>query len=251
LFQLVSFNLNEPLPSPVIFSVAIAGAAPIGHSIIQLESGTLRKRIDISSMAKGAHLQQDLTWQPDEEIGASWVGHNSAYEIALTDSLGRQFRTKPRQTYLAAQSILREQRVAWPIKFRGTEPLYDFYWTKLMAHVNRMLEDKNMRMRFAGHACAIGPDPVNKRLSEERAKTFREGFLRHLQANYPQAYDKIVQRLDPAVGYGESQPLTIEYLNGDRKMIGDNEKPLGRKLNRRLEIEFHYPEKISPSLSER
>lgn len=250
LFQLVSFNLNEPIPSPILFTAAIAGAVPLGNSTIHLESGTLHRHVDITGMAKYADLRQDISWQPDDEVGASWVGHSTSYELAVTDSLDREFRTKPRQAYLAAQSILREQRVAWPIKFRGTEPLYDFYWTRLMQHVNGMLEDRDMRMRFAGHACAIGPDPVNKRLSEERASAFREGFLRHIQANYPQAYDKIMKRLDPAVGYGESQPLTIEYLNGDRKMIGDNEKPLGRKLNRRLEIEFYYPPKTLPSFSD-
>ena len=251
LFQLVSFNLNEPIPSPVIFNSAISGAVPLGNSVIQLESGTLSKRVDISGMAKGGQLQQDITWQPDDEIGASWVGHNSVYEIVLTDSLGRQFCTKPRQTYLAAQSFLREQRVAWPIKFRDTEPLYDFYWTKLMGHVNNMLADKYMRMRFAGHACAIGPNAVNERLSDDRAKTFREGFLQHIQKNYPQSYAQIMQRLDQeAVGHGEAQPMDIKYLNGAKKTIGDNEKPLGRKLNRRLEIEFYYPVKPAPRLSE-
>jgi outer membrane protein OmpA-like peptidoglycan-associated protein len=229
LFQLVSFNLNEPLAAPIVFTAAIAGATPITTAAVQLESGPLQEQIRIARVPAEANLQQDITWQAEEKARAAWVGRSAAYELRISDSLGRQFRTKPRQIYLAAQSLLREQRVAWPIKFRGTEPLYDFYWTKLMAHVNRMLEDKNMRMRFAGHACAIGPEPVNKHLSEERAKTFREGFLRHIQANYPQA---------------------IEHLNGDRKMIGDNETPLGRKLNRRLEIEFYYPKEKSPSFSE-
>ncbi len=250
LFQLVAFNLNEPLPSPVIFNSAITGAVPLNKSVIELESGTLRKRVDLSGMAKGASLQQDISWQPDTEIGASWVGHDASFFIALTDDLGRQFRTPSRQTYLAAQSFLREQRVAWPIKFRGTEPLYDFYWTNLMVHVNRMLEDKNMRMRFAGHACAIGPEPVNMLLSKQRAETFRQSFVQHIKTRYPEAYQRIMARLDAAVGYGETRPLMLEYLNGDRQLIGDHNKPLGRKLNRRLEIEFYYPVKMTPGLSE-
>ena len=250
LFQLVAFNLNEPLPSPVIFNSAIAGAVPLSKSVIELESGMRRKRVDLSGMAKGAYLQQDISWQPDTEIGASWVGHDASFFIALTDDLGREFRTPPRQTYLAAQSFLREQRVAWPIKFRGTEPVYDFYWTNLMVHVNRMLEDKNMRMRFAGHACAIGPEPVNMLLSKQRAEAFRQSFVQHIKTRYPETYRRIMERLDAAVGYGETQPLTLEYLNGARQLIGDHEKPLGRKLNRRLEIEFYYPAKMVPDLSQ-
>jgi len=249
LFQLVAFNLNEPVPSPVIFNSAIAGAAPVINTELQLESGTLRKRVDLSSMAKGAHLQQDISWQPDSEIGASWVGQDASYAIMLTDDRGRQFRTQPRQIYLAAQSFLREQRVAWPIKFSRTEPLYDFYWTSLMVHVTRMLEDKNMRMRFAGHACAIGPEPVNMLLSKQRAEAFRESFVRHIKTRYPETYPRIMERLDAAVGYGETRPLMLEYLNGSRQLIGDHEKPLGRKLNRRLEIEFYYPAKMTPGLS--
>ncbi len=252
LFQLVAFNLNEPVPSPVIFNAAINGAVPLSNGVLmlQLESGALRKRVDLTGMAKGAQLQQDLSWQPDTEIGASWVGHNAEYIIALTDDLGRQFRTPPRQTYLAAQSLLREQHVAWPIKFRGTEPLYDFYWTSLMVHVNRMLEDKNMRMRFAGHACAIGPEPINMALSKQRAETFRESFVQHIKTRYPETYRRIMERLDGAIGYGETQPLRLEYLNGTRQLIGDHEKPLGRKLNRRLEIEFYYPKEMLSRFSD-
>lgn len=250
LFQLVAFNLNEPLPSPVIFNSAITGAVAFRKSVLELESGVLRKRVDLSDMAKDAFLQQDISWQPDTEIGASWVGHNASFFIALTDDLGRQFRTPPQQTYLAAQSFLREQRVAWPIKFRGTEPLYDFYWTNLMVHVNRMLEDKNMRMRFAGHACAIGSEPVNMLLSKQRAETFRQSFVQHIKTRYPETYQRIMERLDAAVGYGETRPLMLEYLNGDRQLIGDHNKPLGRKLNRRLEIEFYYPAKMTPGLSD-
>ena len=254
LFQLVAFNLNEPLPSPVVFTAAITGAVPLNGRRLEIESRHLREQIAINAAPRSANLQEEVVWQPPQTGDKSrgdWVGNDAAYTLILADSLNRQFRTKPRRTYLAAQSILREQRVAWPIKFRGTEPLYDFYWPRLMEHVNRLLEDKNMRMRFAGHACAIGPDYVNMKLSQQRADTFRVYFLRQIKKNYPENFEKIQARLDAkAQGFGESRPMMIEYVDGTRKMIGDNEKPLGRKLNRRLEIEFYYPERPSPRLSE-
>ena len=250
LFQLVAFNLNERLPSPVIFNAAITGVLPLKNGMINLESPQLKDQIQIDTALRSASLQKAIAWQPgqtdDQNSGGAWVGNDAIYALALTDSLDRQFRTEPRQAYLAAQSILREQRVAWPIKFRGTDPLYDFYWPKLMEHVNRMLEDKNMRMRFAGYACAIGPDHVNMKLSQQRADTFQVYFLRHIKKLSPANYEKIRKRVDSkAVGFGESKPMAIEYLNGERRVIGNNEKPLGRKLNRRLEIEFYYPEKAS------
>jgi len=254
LFQLVEFNLNEPLPSPIIFNAAIAGAVPLKNGLFEIGSQSLKEQIKLDQALRGANLRNDIDWLPNQSNGnngAAWVGNNAAYTLVLADSLGRKFQTKPRQSYLAAQSLLREQRVAWPIKFSDTKPLYDFYWPNLMTHVNRMFENKNMRMRFAGHACAIGPEPVNKDLSRKRAAAFREEFLRHLKVHYPQAFDKIMQRLDRAVGYGESQPLSIEYLNGERRVIGDNETPLGRKLNRRLEIEFYNVENALPDFTER
>ncbi len=251
LFQLVAFDVTDSLPSPVVFNSTIAGAVPFTNGTLQLAAGEAQDEIALNAAIAGAKLSQDLDWQPPragEKDGATWAEKNMAYDLVLTDSLGRQFRTHPRQTFLAVSSVLREQRVAWPLKFQGTAPLYDFYWDKLLVHINRMLAAPDMRMRFSGHACAIGPEPVNLRLSQQRAEAFHQGFLRQIKARYPQVYEKLLSRLDPAKGFGETRPLSIERLNGARLMIGDNQKPLGRKLNRRLEIEFYYPQGSLTSL---
>jgi outer membrane protein OmpA-like peptidoglycan-associated protein len=251
LFQLVAFDVTDSLPSPVVFNSAIAGAVPFKNGVLQIASGELQDGIALNAAIDGANLLQAIEWQPTRasgKTGATWAEKNVAYDLVLADSLGRQFRTLPRQTFLATASVLREQRVAWPLKFQGTDPLYDFYWDKLLVHINRMLAAPDMRMRFSGHACAIGPEPVNLRLSQQRAEAFHQGFLRQIKARYPQVYEKLLPRLDPAKGFGETSPLSIERLNGARLMIGDNQKPLGRKLNRRLEIEFYYPQKRLTSL---
>jgi outer membrane protein OmpA-like peptidoglycan-associated protein len=251
LFQLVAFDVTDSLPAPVVFNSAIAGAVPFKNGMLQIESGELQDGIALNAAIDGANLLQAIDWQPARasgKTGAAWAEKNMAYDLALDDSLGRQFRTHPRHTFLATSSVLREQRVAWPIKFQGTDPLYDFYWAKLLVHLNRMLAAPDMRMRFSGHACAIGPEPVNLRLSQQRAEAFHQGFLRQIKARYPQVYEKLLSRLDAAKGFGETSPLSIERLNGARLMIGDTQKPLGRKLNRRLEIEFYYPQKRLTSL---
>ncbi|MDZ7301631.1 MAG: PorV/PorQ family protein [candidate division KSB1 bacterium] len=244
LFQLVAFDVTDSLPSPVVFNSAIMGTVPLKEGMIAVSAGDLQEQININPAASGTNLRQAINWHYHQFHGTrinAWVEKNVAYSITLIDTLGRQFHTKPRLTYLAAQSALREQRVAWPIKFQGTTPLYDFYWSQLLVHVNRMLADPNMRMRFSGHACAVGPEPVNLRLSRQRAEAFHQNFLRYLKLHYPQVYEKLLLRLDPARGFGENRPLRIERLNGEQITIGDNDKPLGRKFNRRLEIEFYYP----------
>jgi outer membrane protein OmpA-like peptidoglycan-associated protein len=251
LFQLVAFDVTDSLPAPVLFNSTITGAVPFKNGRLQIASGELQDRIAIKAAIDGANLLQAIDWQPTRasgKAGTAWAEKNVDYELVLADSLGRQFRTHPRKTFLATASVLREQRVAWPLKFQGTDPLYDFYWTKLLVHISRMLADPDMRMRFSGHACAIGPEPVNQRLSQQRAEAFHQGFLRYVKARFPHVYEKLLSRLDPAKGFGEIHPLSIEYLNGARLMIGDNQKPLGRKLNRRLEIEFYYPQKRLTSL---
>lgn len=106
-------------------------------------------------------------------------------------------------------------------------------------------------MRFSGHACAIGSEGINMRLSQQRAQAFQQTFLERIKSHYPQHYKKIVQRLDGAVGRGESRPMGMAYLSGNTVVLGDNESPLGRKLNRRLEIEFYYPAKRVQTLTDK
>lgn len=241
-FDLVSFDDLEALPQPVTFHAAIKSAMPIQASLLYVHAGERRDQIAVLPVKN--ELLGNVAWQHDQ-TGQEKLGleRNVSYELALTDSLGREFRTPLRRAYLDTKTVLRAQRVAWPIKFNATAPLYDFYWTKMFEHVRFMLNEPAMRMRLSGHACAIGPDAINLRLSQQRAEAFRKGFLLHAKERYPDTYEKIIQRLVSVDGYGEKKPLGIDHLKGDTVIKGDNEEPLGRKLNRRIEVEFYYPEK--------
>jgi len=84
----------------------------------------------------------------------------------------------------------------------------------------------DMRVRFEGHACTIGPEGVNKRLSERRAKAFHSGFLEYLRNEHPEDFDTFSARMDQAVGYGESLPLQIKKTNGEVILIGKNNSPI-------------------------
>jgi outer membrane protein OmpA-like peptidoglycan-associated protein len=241
-FDLVAFDDIEPLPQPVTFHAAIRSPVTVQASALHLHADDLNDQIILSP--GGNEVQGNLVWQHDRAGQEGlWKEKNLTYELTLTDSLSRVFRTRPRQAYLAAKTVLRAQRVAWPIKFNATVPLYDFYWQKMFEHVKFMLTEPTMRMRLSGHACAIGPDAVNMRLSQQRAEAFRQGFLRHAQETFPDTYEKILQRLVSVKGFGEGKPLGIDHLKGDVTIKGDNETPLGRKLNRRIEVEFYFPDK--------
>ena len=85
-----------------------------------------------------------------------------------------------------------------------------------LATALNQVQAKSMEIR--GHTDAKGSDPYNQALSERRAQAVLTA-LRQRQA---------AQGAD-ARGYGESQPVAPNELNGQ-----DN--PAGRQLNRRVEI---------------
>ena len=97
-------------------------------------------------------------------------------------------------------------------------------------------------MKFVGHGCAIGPEKVNQTLSEERARYFHDKFLIDVKKRYPDLYNEIVNRIDPPIGLGENEPLSFKSYDGKELLLGDNETPIGRQLNRRVMICFYTPE---------
>ena len=105
--------------------------------------------------------------------------------------------------------------------------------------VEFLLGDPKKRMRFIGHGCAIGPEHINERLSKERAQVFHKKFLSDVRQQYPDLYDQIKQKIDPPEGLGESEPLILKSHDGDTILLGDNNTPLGRQLNRRVMVMFY------------
>jgi hypothetical protein len=94
-------------------------------------------------------------------------------------------------------------------------------------------------MCFNGHGCATGPESINIPLSKKRATYFQTKFLDDVKARYPDLFENIKQRNDAPQGSGESQPLEFRTLEGKTIILGDNETPLGRQLNRRVMVFFY------------
>ncbi len=243
LFQPMRFTDIEALSVPITLIVELTSPVPLTDRQIYLEFGGQKDSIDLQLFDTGGQIFGMAGWRYPLKNESEWQNQTIQSWLAVTDSLGRRFRIKPKSIYLLSDAVLRDEKYAWPLKFAQTDPLYAFYWDKLFAHVTRMLEDENMRMRFVGHACAIGPRWVNQRLSERRAERFQNRFLDYVKENYPESYDRILQRLDPPIGRGENVPLFIQHASGRIIILGDNNSPLGRKLNRRIEIDFYSPER--------
>ena len=158
------------------------------------------------------------------------------YALILTDSLGRTFSTLSDSIYIKEKQTIRKREVFGAAKFAQVEPVYQFYWDRLMDVAKELIENPSMRIRFEGHACAIGSDAVNQRLSNRRANRFTQAFKNRVRRAYPAQYQSILKRIDPSTGFGEKEPLRIKLRNQSESLLGDNNTPVGRYLNRRIMV---------------
>ena len=242
LFKPLQTTYIQKTNFPVIFESNISGIVPFQTGQIFMAANQLHDSLEINDQLENARLVKDINWhldQPDADKIDQWLTKDVEYSLTLTDSLIRTFKTKPRQTYLNSEVSGRERRYYVLAKFDSAKAYYDFYWTNLINTVPYLLEDEQTRMCFHGHGCATGPERINNPLSKKRANYFQDNFLRDVQQKYPDRYDEIKQRIDPPRGAGESEPLEFRTEDGTVVILGDNNTPLGRQLNRRVMIFFY------------
>lgn len=227
---------------PVNFIIDFESPAPLTAAWVRLQSASRKDSLDLHRLSAAPLLHTTVGWHaPGGEGGDSlaWIGRNITYALVLRDSLGREFHTSPRTTFLTLDRERFEKKFAWPLKFGQTGPLYEFYWERMFEFTEQLLKAPDVHLRFEGHACAIGPEDVNLRLSQRRARAFRERFLAYIREQHPDAYRNVLTRLDAAVAYGEKHPLHIEHEYCNLSLIMGNESPIERQFNRRIEIVFY------------
>jgi outer membrane protein OmpA-like peptidoglycan-associated protein len=242
LFAPLVNSYYERLPAPIQFNSELKYATPINFARIIWQSKAASDTIDIKPWLIPPNSSPKSEWEIDhspEYIEKNWLNRNCNYMLMVIDSLNRQFRTPAKYAY-AINEILQLERSYYVIaKFAQTRPFYNFYWHNLLEHLPVMLEDPNKRIKFIGHGCAIGSDEINKWLSEQRADIFLKIFLSDVEKKYPQLYDQIRSRTDDAVGRGEEEPIRFKTSDQHEVLLGDNNSPIGRQLNRRVMVLFY------------
>jgi hypothetical protein len=236
----VRHNDQQNATTPVLFENSVKSVLLVVSRTILCENKKMTDSVSVKHNRSNFNSQPRVEWVFDENKATAWAGDWAKFSLAVTDSLDRRFRTPGKMTYLRHNLKQKEHRLAFPLKFGQTEPMYQFYWDRLFEQCQEILENPEMRLTFQGHACAIGPAEVNLRLSQQRAELFKKQFLAYVKKQHPEAHQKLADRLDSAKGLGESQPLKMQKMEGTFVLVGDNNLPLGRKLNRRIEISF-YP----------
>lgn len=242
LFEPVRHNDPHNAVQPVQFENTVKSVLVLASQTILSENKKMNDSVSVRDSRSNNNSQPTLEWRFDEQNAKLWVGDLAKFSLAVVDSLGRRFRTPGKMTYLQENLKQKEHRLAFPLKFGQTEPLYPFFWERLFDQCRDILENQEMRFVFHGHACAIGPSEINDKLSRQRADFFEKQFRAYIKSQHPEYLQKISERLDPACGFGESNPLKLQKMESEPILVGDNENPLGRKLNRRIEITF-YPKK--------
>jgi hypothetical protein len=230
---------------PLSFKTKIFGAIPFQKGSVLVSTNELKDTLNIKNLNDSENIDCPINWSlPDTNQIAidMWLEKDIRYSISVTDSLGRQFRTHPQQTFLKKEIIGKEKMYYVIAKFAKAKELYHFYWSNLLDRIPFLLKDDKTRMRFVGHGCAIGPESVNQALSEQRARVFHQKFLADVKQKYPELYEDIKKRIDPPIGLGENEPFAFKSHDGKTVLLGDNETPIGRQLNRRVMVHFYTKE---------
>ncbi len=217
------------------FAVNVHSPGGIETWRVNGESSDIHVQTD--ELVNGQELRGDISWHATNSSGRPLPRDRwHDYALVLTDQLDRTFRTRPDSIYLDEVITVRRREIFGSAKFNQTEPVYQFYWDRLMDLADELAENPNMRVRFEGHACAIGSDAVNERLSLQRARRFSNAFRDRIRAVYPDQYQSILRRVSEPAGFGEKEPLTVKLKGRSELLLGDNSSPIGRYYNRRIMV---------------
>ncbi|MBN2105572.1 PorV/PorQ family protein [bacterium] len=234
LFHPVSVAVDTSVKDRIPFQVRIVSPAYVANLFIGKNPIVIYESDDPPFSDS---ITVDLWWDGSDQNNRL-VPRNQWYsfQATLEDTMGRQFYTPLDSIFLRERRTIRRQEVFGAAKFGKIEPVYQFYWDRMLDLVNEMAEDPKLTLRFEGHACVIGPEGVNARLSRQRARNFTQAFLEKVKETYPDRYANMRRRIETPVGYGESQPLIVKLKNYGQVKLGDNTTPVGRYLNRRISI---------------
>ncbi|MBN1780129.1 PorV/PorQ family protein [bacterium] len=235
LFRPISVAVDTSVKDRIPFQIRIVSPANVDQLFLGSDQIVIHRTGLVSEYQDS--IWTDLLWDGSDQNGRL-VPRNSwyPYQLSLTDTLGRRFQTALDSVYLQERRTIRRQEVFGAAKFAKIEPVYQFYWDRMLDLVREMAEDSNLTLRFEGHACVIGPEDVNLRLSYQRAQNFTKAFLDRVRQVYPDRYNNIRNRIETPKGYGELQPLTVKLKNEGLVLLGDNNFAVGRYLNRRISI---------------
>jgi len=174
--------------------------------------------------------------------------------LELTDSLGSHIQTLSPPLEVKTRAVT-EKRESWIIiqfVFDEVSSVSYFFDSRLEEFVQRLVElarsGKPLVVRITGHTDKIGRPEHNRRLSVQRAEQKYEEFSYHLMhrlgISRKEELDRWLAEHDVKIevrGVSSDEPLTVMVTKDGRveeSLLGDDNLPEGRSMNRRVTIEF-------------
>ncbi len=171
------------------------------------------------------------------------------YSFVFTDTSGVQFISDFYKFNLAKKTDIIQKRIFALAEFGEARPLHKFYLKYLDEIETAMKTNPNFTVRMIGHTDEIGLEEFNSWLSARRAAALAnsldslilndieihqnqlEAIRSHIET--PLKFAKEDTLLWKKYGAGEKEPLQFSGY-----AFGDNSRPQGRLLNRRVAIEL-------------
>ncbi|RKZ29280.1 hypothetical protein DRQ36_09030 [bacterium] len=164
---------------------------------------------------------------------------------------------KKGRLFLRVKDIQRKIRKLLVVQFifDETEPTSHFLESRLDGLAHDIVTQARAKMapdvKLAGHTDAIGTEKHNQRLSERRAarelSVLRLYLIHHLGVKNSAELDAWLAKegiVVDAAGYGDTKPYTLQGVSDDGLpvILGNNETPRGRTVNRRVTVEYGIDE---------
>ncbi len=239
LFDLIRHKDTEQVIYPLIFKSDVVCAVTNSEVSICCSQNNVQDSVSIENLKDRLKINGEHYWKIKKHELNSCLNQNIKYHLTVIDRLGRKFQNYDQFTYLTESQIYRQHRIIIPLKFVETDPTHSFLFKRIFDEVNQKLNGPMKSLKFTAHACAIGSEEVNKTLSKNRVERFKLEFTNYCKSAHSGILDQILKDLGPAQGFGESKPLAIDHLSGERVLMGDNNSAMGRELNRRIEVELN------------
>ncbi|MDZ7345689.1 MAG: hypothetical protein ONA69_02750, partial [candidate division KSB1 bacterium] len=142
-------------------------------------------------------LQQNLPihWVLSADKAAKLAGSKLAYRLAVTDSLGRVFRSDFLPLYLQREETEVEQIFRVPFEFAKDIP-DSLYETEILRRAASLTANSSsFDIKLLGSACPIGDWTVNERLARKRAERLQKRLLEAIKNAIPSSDESNVKKL--------------------------------------------------------
>ncbi len=215
---------------------------------------------DIFWFSGGETIPDTIEWNWQNKKGdypSVWETYRA--KLIIRDEFGYTAESEPVPLFINLENIenLKENLILTQFIFGETESEVKHQNARIeyiaRQILNRLRNESDFSIEISGHTDNVGVKEGNMRLSLERARTATEKLRNYLfeliSFTNENELESFLQKKNIKLNYkglGDTTPLTVVNYDENRPvnlLLGDNNNPLGRIINRRVEINFKKEQK--------